>query len=365
MKKQPNPAASSAASGVHASPAASGGNRARILGLDLARLLAIVGMVIVHAATDLVMLPQERLQPEADVPWPTSPEWAYWFQVLFANRARPLFILLAGVGISLLVTRKGIRRRELVLRAIYLALLGILLVAAGWSDIVLCLYGIMFLLSTLLLRASQPVLLILAALLLAAPLPFVEAGATQQSAETALNIMIVLSQTAYFILGMSIGRLRLGERSATCTLWLAGAVLAVPGLAHLQYWTGSIQVMDVTSWLDFAAAQFSTAGCCLLALAACLTLGRSEGSLTQRMLRPLAVTGGMSLTVYVAHALLYTYLSHYVTFQLQQAMLVSFSYLIAAILLTNLWRALGRQGPLEQLMRFVSQPKKRREESSS
>jgi hypothetical protein len=60
-------------------------------------------MVVVHAYTGVVLLPTTRL---GTAPPPTDdPAWATALRGLFTNHARALFVLLAGVGVTLVVRR--------------------------------------------------------------------------------------------------------------------------------------------------------------------------------------------------------------------------------------------------------------------
>ena len=68
----------------------------RLSGLDLARGFAFMGMVIVNYRVTLS--------------WVGQPEWLQDFMDKFTSRAAPLFVLIAGVGVTLLF-RAGMRRR--------------------------------------------------------------------------------------------------------------------------------------------------------------------------------------------------------------------------------------------------------------
>jgi uncharacterized membrane protein YeiB len=80
----------------------------RIVGLDLARFLAIAGMVITHAFTDLYSIPREAAA-SGEVPLAGEPAWAEALVLVLGGRSATLFYRLAGVGIVLLV--KGDVRR--------------------------------------------------------------------------------------------------------------------------------------------------------------------------------------------------------------------------------------------------------------
>lgn len=331
----------------------------RLTGIDLARFLAIAGMVVVHAATDLVLLPIERADPAGVTPpLPPGPEWAVVLQELLTNRARPLFILLAGVGVSLLVRRTGAGAGTLVRRALFLGALGVLLVLVGWSDIVLVFYGVVFLLAVLLVRLPSPLLVVAAGLLAALPWPLLAVDASRD--DTLTNVLVVLSETAFFAVGLVVGRLRLDAPTTGRRLAVVGAVLALTGLVPLAV-RGALDITEVDSWWELAAASVSTAGLALVVVAGCLAVGRG-GAATRAMVGPLVVAGSMPLTVYVAHALLFSVLSRTVTVTLASATAVASAYLVLVVVVATWWSRRGHRGPVEELMRRLApaQPPSRR-----
>ena len=133
----------------------------RLVGLDLARLVAVAGMVVVHGWTDLVLLPLERAGAVLPA-GPEGPAWAVLLQAVLTDRARPLFVLLAGVGVTLMVARTGAGPGVLRLRAASLGALGFVLLGLGWSDLVLVAYAVLFLLAVVLVRLPSPPVVVLA-----------------------------------------------------------------------------------------------------------------------------------------------------------------------------------------------------------
>ncbi len=100
--------------------------RSRVAGVDAARGLALIGIVIAHAAPDTA-----------------DPVAAFW-QSVPDERSRLLFALTAGLSLGLLTggTRpvgrgdtgpasREIQRRQLTIRALCLLVLGLLLTATG------------------------------------------------------------------------------------------------------------------------------------------------------------------------------------------------------------------------------------------
>lgn len=112
--------------------------RARLVGLDLARTLAVLGMVVAHLTVTPVL-----------EPWST-PGW------LVAGRSSALFAVLAGVSVSLVAGRtrpaRGARlrahRMSLAVRALAIYVIGLLLDSLDSGiAVILPAYGAMFLLA--------------------------------------------------------------------------------------------------------------------------------------------------------------------------------------------------------------------------
>lgn len=322
--------------------------RQRMIGLDLARLLALVGMVIVHARSDLVLLPLERLQPDSPSPQlPHDPAWAWWLQEVFTDRARPLFFTLAGVGVTLLL--RSSHPKVLARRAVYIAALGIVLLLIGWSDLVLVFYGIWFLLGIALARARTS--MVLAVGLGFALLPLLPPVADSAPDGTAFNISLILAETAYFCVGMALGRFKLSSPHLLRALLVSGGALCVMGFLGLAA-MGRLGLDAERSAASEIVHMASTLGLVIAVIAAAVTIG--EALPHSPIVKWLAVAGSVPLTMYVAHALLFTGLSQTWTTTLGPATLVAFTFLAAVVILAVIWVRPGRTGPLEALMRRVS-----------
>lgn len=320
----------------------------RLIGLDVARLLALIGMVIVHARTDLVLLPLERLQPDAPSPQlPHEPVWAWWLQELFTDRARPLFFALAGIGVTLLM-RKA-RPQVLARRAVFIAAVGVALVLIGWSDFVLVFYGIWFLMGLSLARARTWIVLIVAFAF--SVLPLLPAVAATAPDGTAFNVSLILAETSYFCVGMVIGRLDLSSARWRSVLMLGGTAIFVLGLAGLEV-VGDLGLDAEQSAASEVIQGAATMGLICAVIAAAITLG--ELAPRSRLVRWLAVAGSVPLSLYVAHALVFTGLSRTWTTTLGPATVAAIAFLLIAIVASVAWTNSGRAGPLEWLMRRAS-----------
>ncbi|MGO0575084.1 heparan-alpha-glucosaminide N-acetyltransferase domain-containing protein [Ornithinimicrobium panacihumi] len=218
-------------------PSGSAGGR-RVVGIDLARMLALLGMYAAHLTTSR--------QPDA--PGGVDP----LFQVV-AGRSSALFAVLAGVGI-VLASRSAIGRGEvglargrLAVRALAVAVIGLVL---GQLDsglaVILTFYGLLFLCAIPVLTWSAGRLAWLAAAwVLVAPVVSlllrrqVEAPAklvpSIQSLADPLTLgsellltgyYPVLTWAAYLFAGMAVGRLDLHSGWVAGRLAVGGALLA-------------------------------------------------------------------------------------------------------------------------------------------
>ena len=136
-------------------PAQATGPRTRLPGVDLARAIAMLGMVYVHTRDNLPVI--------------AAPDRALMWVNVWVG---PLFVLVAGIGLSLgWRHRRTTRFRSMVLvRAAALLLIGLWLESLFLGSI-LQYFAIFFVLGVLALKASRRVLLGLsAACLVAGPL---------------------------------------------------------------------------------------------------------------------------------------------------------------------------------------------------
>lgn len=315
--------------------------RGRLPGLDLARFIAIVGMVLVHARSDLTADPASATAP-----------WLEATQAVATNRARILFFLLAGIGVALFVRRRNVGAGVLLRRALFLTALGAALVLAGWSDLVLIFYGVLFVVAVVLVKLTDRVLVVVAAVV---AVPGLLRLAVNPSADDTLtNVLLVLGEMVpLFCLGLVIGRADLADRSVLRKVGTVGTLLAVPGLVALAF-SGGLDVAHVEGRIEPVAALLSTTGLCMLVLVACLTLVPGESGRWS----PLVVAGGMPLSGYVGHALLFPLLARFTDLSLGQSTLVAVGYLLAVVLVATPWRRWRGSGPVEALMRRVSGPRR-------
>lgn len=107
----------------------------RILGFDIARALAILGMVIVNY----------KISMDAEG---NGPDWLVTLTGILEGRASAIFVILAGIGISLSTKKARLKstsskeyRKMIWRRSLFLFVLGILLMLMQWSADILHYYA--------------------------------------------------------------------------------------------------------------------------------------------------------------------------------------------------------------------------------
>lgn len=214
-------------------------SRDRIVGLDVARCLALVGMIATHVLT--------TYDASGDPTWSAE---------LFGGRASALFAVLAGVTLALVAggSRPVVGRDRLgvalglVVRAVLITALGLWLGGReSGVAVILAYYGVLFCLGVPFLALRARALFVLAAgwavvapvgsFLLRQELPARQYASPtlDQLREQPLDLLAELTFTgyypavpwlAYLLLGMAIGRLDLRRTTIAARLTVTGAALA-------------------------------------------------------------------------------------------------------------------------------------------
>lgn len=374
-------------------PAAPGPARAardRIVGLDVARAVAICLMILENFK---VLMLAQRQDPHALV----------WLAGVTDGRSAPLFVLLAGVGIALLSGparaadaggRKGAlwgARRVLLLRASFFLALGNLF-RLVWSMDILHFYAVYIALAALLfLGMSGPRLLASAGVIVAAATAELvwrrEAYFESVDYWTPVGVLRdtfldgihpVLPWLAFVLVGMWLGRLDLSSERlrwrllvGALAVWVATELVSL-ALNHLAFGLG-VELLPETFphlWATRLSPPsplyvVSASATSVAAVAACLLL--AERFAGARLVRALASAGELSLTLYLAHAIIGAGLlwvlgrleGHSVWFLLAYWA----GYVALSVLFATWFRSKFRLGPLEWLMRRISGPGRDRRET--
>ena len=352
----------------------------RLDGLDLARGLAVAGMVIVNFKFVMGLEGVEA-------------GWLGRFAGLFDGRAAATFVTLAGMGVSLLSRRaresgdrEGLARARVVLlkRAAYLFIVGFL-DSYLWIGDILHFYAAYLLVAAALLDAGDRTLLALGG---AAAIAFVplyvfldyEKGwdwelfryVGQWTPKGLVRHLFfngfhpVFPWISFLLLGMFLGRRNLGAGRGRLFLWGLGILAVSESLSRiLMPWAAS----DGTAEAEWCAQLFGTqsmppaplyllsgGASALLVIAACLFIAeRFKGS---PWLLPFISAGQLALSLYLAHVLFG--MCALELSGLSEGSTIGFSLTCSAVFYATaltfawLWRGRFERGPLESLMRRVA-----------
>ncbi len=385
-------------------PARVSGTR-RLVGVDVARAVALIGMFGAH------LLPQ--LGPDGRVtPW-------FWFA---AGRSSALFAVLAGVGLALLTGGPTPRLRprrqtsaRIAVRGLLVAGVGMLLVGLDPPiAVILTNYGLLFLLALPLLGLRPATLLRLAASwVIVVPLvsqvwrtrlspgPGAQLGFSDLADPLSLLERLavtgyypVLNWIAYLMVGLAVGRMPLHEKGTALRLAVGGAAVAVGArlvsglLLDVRGWsalqeagpaqvvgaplgTGQLQLRGLygttptTSWwwqavasphsgtpfdlAGTAGSALAVIGLSLLAVPVLLRLRGPLARLPQGLVVALAAAGTMTLTLYTLHVSAATFQT-----AIADRSTLLMAHVVLALLFAAWWRRGFGRGPLEQVVHDLS-----------
>lgn len=377
-----------------------GRKKIRLAGIDLARGLAMLGMIAVHS-----------LEDGRDY---HTPAWSYLVSAGFASA---LFAVLAGVGVAFLSGRKQVAPGRaakgiaagLATRAAVIGMIGLLLgyTDIEWATVILPYYAVLFLVAIPVVFLPTRVIAGLTAVWL------VVAPITSQlirphlgvAIDTQLSFGDLLTQpfntvatlvftgefpawtwAAYLLAGIVVGRCDLAKSTTPARLAATGFVLALAssiiswtlldgyhGIRHLTPATDTYDLtydlafgLDGTTptstwwWLAANARHTgtpfdlaTTIGVAIAVIGGCLLLFDAVGPRAARIVRrvclPLVAIGSMSLTCYVAHIAFIN--SDFDMYGPTEGYVVQLAAMAVA---ATAWRATAGRGPLEGLVNTLS-----------
>lgn len=358
----------------------------RIDGYDLARALAIFGMVVVNYGFVMTM-GQET---------PPGPDWLQFLTGLLKGRAAAVFVVLAGVGVTL-GTRRAVAsddaaqladaRRTLWKRAVFL-FIGGLLFAIVWPPDILHFYGVYIAIGAVLIAAPNRILLGLAALLvltfvvLLATLDY-EAGWNFQTfthvdfwtpAGQVRTLFFngfhpVVPWLAFLVLGMWLGRQDLLDPAARRHVLIGGAGVALVAetvsavLVTLLTRDASYEEAEVITELFGSGSMPPMPFYMLAAGGTAITVIVLAVGFSQRFshlpgYRAFIATGRLALTIYVAHVVLglgvLEALGRVEGQTLPFSVAASVAFYALAVAGAALWTKRFTRGPLEWVMRRLT-----------
>lgn len=347
----------------------------RVPGLDVARALAILGMVIVNF--QLVIASAA-----------TEPAWLRVAVTSIQGRAAATFVVLAGVGASLMA--RGARasgdpdmrrrvRSALVRRALFLGVLGTAFLVI-WPADILHFYGAWMLVGAGLLFVSSPVIAGVALAVVAASATYLLVGdffahwnlATLEyeglfrPARFLENLVLngfhpVLPWLALYLGGMLLGRLDLTSASVRRRLlWTATPLAVVSHLAEdllVPEMLDAIRPIHLLGTGSIPPTPGFVVACGSVAVLVIVLAIEVAPRMPRWIRQPLESTGQLALSIYIAHVVVglgaLEEMGRLEGQTLGYAVGASLLFTGLSVVCATLWRLRMKRGPVEALMRAI------------
>lgn len=354
----------------------------RIIGIDVARALAVIGMIIVNFKTVFGGEGDSVLKA---------------FTGLFEGKAAAAFVVLAGVGLAFMTNSavQSLDREKLAKarwrigkRALFLFIVGLSYLAI-WSADILHFYGVYMLLTLALISASSKEL-ITAVLVIIFSYPFLmvvmdyDIGWDFDSLEYLdfwtitgflRNLFYngfhpVIPWSAFMLFGLWFGRQNLRDEAFVKKSLLLGlaAFIFVQLLSFALLWFLSEgedlvyaeleQILGTSPMPPQPFYMVNGMAASVVVISSCILVARRLS--TSFLVDALAKTGQLALTFYVAHVIIGMGLvdsffagqlgTYSIAFSLGYALLFS----LACIAFALIWRKYFTSGPLEWVMRKIT-----------
>ncbi len=360
--------------------------KTRVIGFDLARAYAIFGMFIVNFNTVFGSH--------------NNHDGLSGFLNLFNGNSSTLFVMLAGMGVSLMTNRLDYTLEErknlksiISKRSWFLFILGIVFYW-WWPADILHFYGgymhiavlFIFLPKNWLLFAAAFAILVFHLLLSIVPfetgwnfetLMYVDfwtiTGFVRNTFYNGWNP--IFPWIAYFFIGMFLGRLDWNDKNIPKRVLLLGIIIYLLIFLIQNNAIFITQDKDLLFYLTadylppFLPFMLGTTSFGLILISVFIFLGNKIGH--TKMAKVLASTGQMTLTHYISHLLLGLFFlsilaGKSLSFNLIKEtptnplliLLFAMFYFVLSCAFSNYWLTKFKTGPLEMLMRFFSDAKK-------
>lgn len=320
----------------------------RIVGIDLARALAIGGMFVAHLAL--------------------KSDDGYWW--IADGRPSALFALLAGCGLGFMTARiyPDVRAEvpRVLLRAFYLGVLGIALMFLNTPvAIILSSYAVMFALTVPFLAMAPARLFAWAGAVLVVAPPIVQGARILVTGEPSPSMWVpglselltgyypALAWLAYSLVGLAVVRLPIATWRTQLGLLGGGIIAAVAGygighmLTPVAARTGSAYLLSLVAiepHTDSAFEMLGNIGVCLIVIALSLIITRLAA--VRWALAPVLAAGSMSLTLYVGHLLYIWALGPDAVWNVQSQVPLLLLIIVSLVFALG-WSRFFTKGPLE------------------
>jgi uncharacterized membrane protein YeiB len=354
----------------------------RIIGIDVARALAVIGMIVVN----FKVVFGENGQP-----------WVKYFASIFDGKAAATFVVLAGIGLALMTNsaiinkdkaKIKVARIRIAKRALFLFIIGISYITI-WPADILHFYGIYMVITLLVLTCNEKTILISGiSLIIAYPILI-----TVFNYETGWDFVTldyqdfwtfkgfirnlffngfhpVMPWTAFMLLGYWFGKQDLhNDKFVKKTFWMSTLIFI--SIQVVSYLSISIlsegnqeAALEITEILGtqpmppLPIYMFNGIAIAFSLISACILIAKKFENTF--IIDALNKTGQLALTFYVAHVIIGMGIieainpsemgKYSVGFSVVYALVFSFLCIIFAVI----WRRYKKSGPLEWIMRKVT-----------
>ena len=359
----------------------------RIIGFDLARAYAIFGMYVVNFNFCFGSI------------WQSNDPLARFLN-LFTGNSTSIFIILAGMGVSFMANKYGDNeinktqlKRIILKRSYFLMALGLLLYP-WWQGDILHFYGSYMHIAAFVLFVPKRfyLLLAIAAIVIYHVLLFIIpfdrgwdlSNYSYKDFWTPLGFLrntlfngwnSVFPWVAYFLLGMYLGKLDWHNKSLIKKVFLIGLCFFILFesiryyAVYTQFSPPIMQYIMSEYFPPFLPFMVITASFAFMVIAICMFIGNTfyNNKFINGFINALIKTGQMTLSHYVIHLtlgmLVLEQLTHknYTGFAQNNAptppiyiLIYAISWFILSVLFSVIWRKYFKNGPLELLMRKIS-----------
>lgn len=351
----------------------------RIIGLDVARAIAIIGMIMVNFK---VVLGNGR------------PVWLADWTSIIDGKFSAIFVVLAGVGIALMSKGKQSQeaqqavRVRILKRAAFLFVFGLLFYLI-WPADILHYYGIYMLITAAVLYASPRLLLLLSTVLVFGYMVMLSAFDYQQAWNFktfeyadfwTLNGFVrnlffngfhpVIPWVSFMLFGLWLGRQDLQDGFFVRKIFRLSGIMylliQLSSIGILQLFSGlSVQELEAVKMLFGTSPMpptpvymFTGISFAVFVISGCILM--SSRFIQSRWTQALASMGRMALTIYVFHVVIGIGIFEEQLTKGEEVMSLSFSliyslsFAVLCILVSDFWLRKFKSGPLEWLMRKIT-----------
>ena len=354
----------------------------RIIGIDVARALAVIGMIIVNFK---IVIGENGLS------------WVKSFAGIFDGKAAATFVVLAGVGLAIMTnsaiknndkSKLKIVRNKILKRALFLFIIGISYITI-WPADILHFYGIYMLIIILLLTSKERTIIISAiSLIIVFPmlLPFwnYEIGWNFETLEYqgfwTINGFIrnlffngfhpVIPWTSFMLFGYWFGKQDLNnDKFIKKTFWIS--IISFISIQILSYFSVSIlsegnqesakeltEILGTNPMPPLPIYMFSGISIAFAIITACIIIAKHFKN--NIIIHALNKTGQLALSFYVAHVIIGMGIIEAINpskmgeYSVEFSVIYALGFSLICILFAVVWKKHKKSGPMEWIMRKLT-----------